>query len=272
MVMVLLLAAVTLVMVFEIRRALDPATSQKPEPVLPEKLRSRERIAELPTEPQPVTRESFDARIAQGLEVREIRWIIEDFMNSGLDQSLGGGPPELYLARRAAQHRWLLDTLVQGLGLNSSQREQASAAMEAQMETAEEQLGRIIEAGQSFEVDGVLYQLINGGDLAQVVDPSVWIEAEAYLPVNLCGLDAGQAAVVEIADAEAGLVWGNFLKRLLPAGVLFPFTVGQAEEMDARASDLFDQATRLHPAQLRTLLLLRPELAAVLLNHADAAE
>lgn len=260
--MVLLLAAVTLVMIFEIRRALDPATSQKPEPVLPEKLRSRERIAELPTEQQPVTRESFDARIAQGLEVREIRWIIEDFMNSGLDQSLSGGPPELYLARRSAQHRWLLDTLVQGLGLNSSQREQAWAAMEAQMESAEEQLGRIIEAGQSVEVNGILYQLINGGDLAQVVDPQVWMEAEAYLPGNLCDLNPGQAEVARKGEAEGDPV---FLE-------LLPITAEQAEALDARAPDLLNQATLLHPAQLRTLLLLSPELAAALSQLADAAE
>jgi hypothetical protein len=270
--MVLLLAAVSLVMVFEVRRALDPATSRKPPPVLPEKLRSRQRVAELPKEQPAVTREGFDVRIAQGLATREIRWVIEDFMNSGLDERLEGGPPELYLARRAAQHRWLLETLVKGLGLNPSQREQASAALEARMESAEEKLRSIIEGVKSFEVDGVHYQLVNAGDLAYVVDPKVWIEAGDYLPGSLCDLAAGQAAVAREADSLPSQgAWSNSRVDYVEAGALFPLSVEQAEGM-SKAADPLSQAAVLHPAQLRTLLLVRPELAAELLELAAAEE
>ena len=84
---------------------------------------------ELPTKNP---REDFDAARNRGLTEQEVRWIIEDFMNLGIDNgTIALGSAKDYYKTRIRRHEWLLDALTSGFALSAEQEGQASASLKA---------------------------------------------------------------------------------------------------------------------------------------------
>jgi hypothetical protein len=280
MVMLLLFVAVCIALVFEIYRALNPTIFSRPPSVLSEKVRSRTRTPIPPREPRPVTPERFEEQVSVGLNGREVQWIIEDFFDAGLVDSVIGGPPSIYWTRRAAQHRWLLDTLTEVFGLNHDQRNHAALTLAGLLEQAEVKLAKIVAGGEPAVIDGVEYRTVIVSELDEIVNPDQWLGSAEYDPWNLCPLDPGQmkvAALDNVGDAPG--TWWKAFARHRYRNLRNPPNVEVSEEIRESDSEahrsivnILEVVHELHPAQLRTLLLLDSEVADLLITRAFELE
>ncbi len=176
-------------------------------------------------------------RCHKGLTPREIQWILDDFINAGLDRDPQNSPPEEQLAHRRAQCRWYHDALKEGLHLSREQSAQVMAKL------AE----RLSDAETGFEPD----------------DPTLQ-------PWNLCDPTPAQEEITRKCIPEP---WTNETSippnaaKFRSAGTVFPFsdplpfpTDENPLEMqvDHSAELLISQICCLHPVQLKMLLLFEP--------------
>lgn len=192
------------------------------------------------------------------------------------------------------QRAWYLDLLADGLSLDVWQKRQAKERCALRLlETQEEFLkDPAKEAGNQYHVIAEL------PSYAGLAEPAHWLEDQELAPWKLVDLAAPQLRITwhdfrqpEGPRAEDEVPWfdpaamevlnlavpGKPTASEFPAGsapteiegaaAIFPFTPGQNFSRHGRqgAGKLESEAMGCHPAQLKTLLLLRPELAGELM-------
>jgi len=216
---------------------------------------------------------------------------------------------ELLLAELGRQQRaWYAATLVDGLQLSASQRSELNSRLNALLE---EDLKNFRTAWIEYEKEvgkkGALpyYQMGIEGFFGEVVLPSDWLARDDYALWKLCDLSPEQQAVTRRSEVEQeedqqadgpdkNVTWtstwadretpfrsslaetreihladGEF-GELAIAGGIFPLEEAQLFEGEnfLRIND----PTRLHPAQLKMLLLLEPGRAAEILQALEKAD
>ena len=189
--------------------AADKLRSHQPLPP-PAKTRHALRPVVLPWSGDPVA--DYVTRCAKGLTDREIGWVLEDFRNAGLDQfafTEATADQELF-AYRAAQNRWYLDALIDGLRLNREQSDQVAKSLIEQLEKLKAAFKRNREedgtgkrpAFASSRIDLILSPFwLMGAEDHEIPDYST------FLPWDLCPLTPEPT----VSNIEAK----NFLSRSL---------------------------------------------------------
>lgn len=217
---------------------------------------------------------NYNARRAKGLTDQEIGWIVEDFLTAGLDLGIRVAPMEDYLAQRKAQDRWYHDALVEAWSLTPEQSAQVTAKLADLFELAKGDFIEALAGGpRPFEHDGKLYNLTGADPIHRLIDanPRLLDAKGRSLPWNLCkmAVELNQAkkeikiniinvpdkeryasvAPVEPSDSMVDLV---LPKQSPPPG---------AEPVQAPLPEggILPQFRKLHPAQLKLLLLIAPE-------------
>ena len=195
--------------------------------------------------------EDFAARAAEGLEDREIGWIVEDFQTAGLDLGVRGAPQEEFIEQRRAQHRWYLSALADGLRLSPEQTTAAAGRLDELAEEAEADFLKSLEgAGGKFEHEGKSYQIIGSHVISRHVSASEWLTGD-FMPWEISGLTKEQEQLTAKDQMDS----------TPPAEAIFPLLESQQISADAA---ILETARMLHPAQLKMLLLLKPETAGKL--------
>lgn len=215
---------------------------------------------------------------------------------------------ELLLAELGRQQRaWYAATLADGLQLSASQRSELNSRLNALLE---EDLKNFRTAWIEYEKEvgkkGALpyYQMGIEGFFGGVVLPSDWLARDDYAPWKLCDLSPEQQAVTRRSEVEQeedqqadgpekNVTWtstwadretpfrsslaetreihladGEF-GELAIAGGIFPLE--EAQLFEGEKFLRINDPTRLHPAQLKMLLLLEPERAAEILQALEKA-
>ena len=125
--------------------------------------------------------------------MKEMRWIVDEFLTAGLGKtSLEAAPSESYFREMKKQQRWYADTLELGLGLSDTQKEEMKKNLREAALRAKDKLDEEMAAVKTFEVDGKSYKITPASELHALTDPSVWLMDDAYRPWNLCALDDEQ--------------------------------------------------------------------------------
>lgn len=244
--------------------------------------------------------EDYLARCKKGMTAQEVRWIVEDFQRAGLDAELSAAASTRDLdSRRRAQHEWYFDILVDGLGLDIEQRGMAMEKLELLRAEALATLTREFEENERNWTWGILKSFVDD-----------WLEDERYAPWELCELTEEQLRLTwfgwvdALRNAEPGSAmldperpWWNpetssMIDPRSGAGSISDYPTGEAPDKVNGAGSIFPfaksqrfkspdhdwagsvdlQAMRCHPAQLKTSLLVSPELAAQLLEKLDSLE
>ena len=194
------------------------------------------------------------------------------------------------------QRAWYLDALADGLSLDVWQKRQAK----------ERSAVHLLETEVEFmkkQPDGALHPVSEAPPYAGLVDAARWLQNEEMAPWKLVDLtdeqlritwhrlaDPGEqggepvawfdpAAMKVLSLADPGHpVPGDFPHGAAPkeiegAGALFPFIPAQdfSKRPKSGAGLLASEVMACHPAQLKTLLLLKPDLAAPLMDDLDAS-
>jgi hypothetical protein len=216
---------------------------------------------------------------------------------------------ELLLAELGRQRRaWYATTLADGLQLSASQKSELNSRLNALLE---EDLRNFRTAWIEYEKEvgkkGALpyYQMGIEGFFGGVVLPSDWLARDDYAPWKLCDLSPEQEAVTRRSEIEQeedqqeegpekDLIWtstwpdretpfrsslaetreihlaGGEFGELSAAGGIFPLE--EAQLFDGENFLRINDPTRLHPAQLKMLLLLEPGRAAEILQALEKAD
>lgn len=248
--------------------------------------------------------EDYLARCKKGMTAQEVRWIVEDFQRAGLDLGMRAVTPEEYSTQRKNQHAWYLDLLTDGLGLSGEQVRAASVELDQLLAEALERFEKELEdkASEVIESGGKSFRIIESGPIDRLVSAESWLYDDAYAPWELCDLSPEQEAVTRRSEVEQeedqqadgpekDLTWtstwadretpfrsslaetreilladGEF-GELATAGGIFPLEEAQLFEGEELLR--INDPTRLHPAQLKMLLLLEPGKAAGILQALD---
>lgn len=213
--------------------------------------------------------EDYLARCKKGMTAQEVRWIVEDFQKAGLSAPSEGERIEKFVAVRLAQHRWYLDLLDDGLGLDAEQRRVAAEKLwlladEATQKIAKELMEHDASVGKLLEKQPEI--------LEDLIDAEQWIEDERYAPWNLVDLSEGQLSLtrynkLRVANRPDSSEWLVLLPeemalgdapnlRLSRMAMVLPPTSEQ--KLPQFGEDMLEEAKLLHPAQLRLLLLFAP--------------
>ena len=201
------------------------------------------------------------------------------------------------------QRAWYADALADGLQLGSSQKSELTARLNTLLEEDLVHLRKTwSDSEKEGEKDGILpyYRMGIPVLFGGVVHPFDWLHGDDYAPWNLYPISSEQEAVTrrseveherqqqETAKENEDLYWEvPWLDRdkpfrssladkkeirgadkdfgpLAAAGCIFPLE--EAQLFDGEEFLRVDDPTRLHPAQLKMLLLLEPERAAEILQ------
>lgn len=227
---------------------------------------------------------SFRKKAAEGMSVKKMRWIVDDFLAAGLGEtSLEAAPSETYFLIMKKQHRWYADTLDLGLGLTEQQKREVERNLSEAADKARKKLDAEMASVKAFEVDGKLYKITGATELYALTDPKIWVLDEAYRPWNLCELDEGQMKFFRPSE-EIGADADDLLMEegVRESGedelydLIFELSVGQygvfrAVSSQSSESDtgVLDGFSGLHPSQFRYYLLMRGDHAMALKKALD---
>lgn len=250
-------------------------------------------------------RDEFEAARKRGMTADEVRWVVEDFVNFGIDSDqLAAGTGDGYYQLRTKRHQWLLDTLVAGFGLSDEQKQWAAVRLRELAERDYAEFREYLAGMKPIEVEGKMFQVVDGSKVRKLTDASAWMEGDDYLPWNLCELDELQKEIIGFEDQGGqGDVAGGFAfgKKwlyqapndppiaqsglILPSGKIFPLSDEQVDgirganrltSVRGKHGEIVELGRELtfvgrfgplryvkflSEPQLRTLLLLRPEVA-----------
>jgi hypothetical protein len=223
-----------------------------------------------PARPQPSDedlRADYLSRCASGLTDEQIRSIIAEFQDAGLDFNWKDPhrTDEQLFALRASQHRWYLGLLKEGLSLTPEQSQEVTVKLTAVL--SQGKAAFIKESKAPVLTD-------NPGDFAEILvaarewlpngdDPAQKRAILDLLPGRLCHLSPRQDQILK----------GDRLpNQPIPGGEIFPFSGIQkfltADKMvftnnpSVLQRQFLAQVRALHPSQFKTLLLLYPKTAA----------
>lgn len=225
--------------------------------------------------PPPVTfsgsvADDYVARCEKGTTDQEILWAIEDFNRAGLDLA---PEPSTEVMLRAARQRWYHAALVDALRLSPAQAMQAKERLTNHLVKAWGELpDKNTAAGPAFT--------------------DLWLDSPDFQPWKLCDLTPVQASVTWKDHMEAPpdsqppslaekKTAADFLLRsplvptaseerdrvplwAYPANTTFPLLANQklqpSPTPDEAPALFLENVRKLHPAQLRMLLLREPQL------------
>jgi hypothetical protein len=217
----------------------------------------------------------YVGRCQKGLTEREIRWIIQDFKNAGLDLGIREVSPETCFALRKAQHRWYRSALVDGLRLSPEQSGQVTENLAMYLQQAETDLTQNPTAEAMAEFVSTKDWL---GDDAPVLEPwtlcTLTPEQQTITQPSIRA-DASGYSLTAVRTPFATFQTFHFQKSTPPpqfisACRVFPFTRQQAftsppnpldTRTDQSAETLVSQVRCLHPGQFKILLLFEPAMA-----------
>ena len=267
-------------------------------PVLPTKVSDR-KPREGQAGPADVVKD-YIARCQKGMTEREVRWVIEDFQKAGLAQGVRGASSEEFIRQRKAQHTWYLDLLADGLRLDPEQRRAAREKLTGLLEEAVAGFQKDLseQASEPIEQDGRRLQVVSSEVIAKLINADQWLADERYAPWELCDLTKEQLSVTwrpilagmkknDSTEAEAGgwldvpatsvifeegkepvipdslfpAGFREFTAYLKDAGSVFPVAAVPIPAGPVHEPPLIKELRGYHPSQLKTLLLLQPELA-----------
>lgn len=156
-------------------------------------------------------REEFEAARKRGLTEEEVRWVVEDFLELGIDSDdISADTLEGHYQLRMKRQAWLLNAMVSGFGLSDEQRKQAAARLQELGEMDYKTLKGDFADSMTIEVEGKAIQIIGGWDLwimRKLSDADQWLAGDKYLPWNLCDFDEAQKAMVPLKMENGELVW-----------------------------------------------------------------
>ncbi|WP_035609841.1 hypothetical protein [Haloferula sp. BvORR071] len=202
------------------------------------------------------------------------------------------------------QRAWYLDALADGLSLDVWQRRQAKERCAVRLLETEVDFMKQREDAQD---EAGLHPVAEIPPYEALVNASYWLEDDEMAPWKLVELtpeqsritwqDRAEAVAKEAGGEDHGISWfdpatmtvvnlanplhpdstdfpnGASPREIEGAGALFPFVPGQdfSRRTEPNASVLENEALACHPAQLKTLLLLKPELADRLAAELEAS-
>lgn len=193
---------------------------------------------------------NYQSRQEMGLSDREIRWIIDDFRTVGLDQGIRTETREEYLNQRQAQDRWYRDTLIEGWSLDAAQAAEVTSKLANLFDRAKADFIETLNAGpRPFQVDGKWFNLTGTEPIYQLVEFSRRIASpeSPTLPWRLCKLPVEDLPKIEFPQPTP----------LAQSRSLLPLTKANATEGPI---DSLDTIRKMHPAQLKLLLLISPAI------------
>lgn len=228
----------------------------------------------------------YIARCEVGMSDREIGWIIEDFLTAGLDLGIRVAPMEDYLAQRKAQDRWYHDTLVEAWSLTPEQSAQVIAKLAELFQQAKGDFIEALASGpRSLEHDGKWYRVTSVEPMHRLINanPRLQDAKGRFLPWSLCKMapeqDPNQASkeiqikiinvpdeeryenveitkLIQIAPAEPSLLTVDLVlpKQSPPPGA-------EPAQAALPKGGILPSLRKLHPAQLKLLLLIDPAKA-----------
>ncbi len=239
---------------------------------------------------------NYATRKKQGLTDREIGWIVEDFQNAGLDLGIRAATKEEYLAQRRAQDRWYRDALVDAWSLTPEQSAQVTAKLAELYDRAKADFIEALAAGpQPVEVNGQWYIVTSAEPIHRLIDANSRLGPtnDAFKPWDLCKLTPEQnpiqedkridtlitgvpeeihegVLVAEPFESNRPLDW-----RLFSVNLLLPRSALSSDEKPIQPASpqndgLLSQLRKLHPAQLKLLLLVAPDLSKEIQAALDA--
>lgn len=189
----------------------------------------------------------YATRKKQGLTDQEIGWIVEDFQTAGLDLGIRAAPQKDYLAQRQAQDRWYRDALVEAWSLNSEQAAQVDANLSELYDQAKADFIEALAAGpQPFEVNGQWYVVTSSEPMHRLIDANRRLDnaTSPFMPWKL-----GKFSLEP--DTFPNPIRVDFL---------LPQPEGEGIQVaSAQDEGLLPQLRKLHPAEIKLLLLVAPE-------------
>lgn len=192
----------------------------------------------------------YATRKKQGLTDREIGWIVEDFQTAGLDLGIRVAPQEDYLAQRRAQDRWYQDALVEAWSLTPEQSAEVTANLGELFDQAKADFIEALAAGpQPIEVNGQWYIITSSEPMHRLIDARRRLDdaTSPFMPWNL-----GKFGF-KPDDPPNPISVDFILPRPDPApeeGIQVAPPQGEG---------MLPQIRKLHPAQLKLLLLVDPK-------------
>jgi hypothetical protein len=130
----------------------------------------------------------YIARCSKGMTDQEIRWIVEDFQNAGLDRFESNDEiPKAELTHYlAAQYQWYYSALVDGLRLNPSQAAECAAKLENSAKISRDR-GYSVLLTTGSHLSSSSYSLASA--LSHGESVAGWYP---FMPWKLCGLSHEQ--------------------------------------------------------------------------------
>lgn len=247
-------------------------------PPPPRRTKHAERKPAAPWTGDPVA--DYISRCQHGLTDQQIGWLVEDFQNAGLDRGLRDAAPAGYLDQRVEEIRWYRAALRDALHLDADQSAATALSLGTHFELAKANFVEALRAGpKPFESGGKWHDIHGEEPIYRLIDARRWLATDPEsTPWALCQLMPGQAAVtwksgptpadprLSFLLAEPWLADRPQAAHLVPewllgANAVFPLLVSQQATDAGDPPSLLGEIRRLHPAQLRTLLLFDPALA-----------
>ncbi len=233
-------------------------------------------------------------RIKKGITDQEIGWIVEDFKNAGLDLGIRVATSEEYLTQRKAQDLWYHDALVEAWSLTPEQSAQVTAKLAELFEQAKADFLQALAASpNSFKQNGKNFQIISAGPIHQLITANLRFQPESttFLPWNLCTLpDHDDPRRRENDSASSGILQQKYQSVVLDEPILLPTSIPDLLSVDRlmpllpplpeppekeptplthQENELLAKFYKLHPAQLKTLLLIDPGKASEIQQALD---
>ena len=219
-------------------------------------------------------REEFEAARNRGLTEEEVRWVVEDFLGTGISAMPElVAPVQELLERRRVQQRWYLDTLVDGFWLTGEQKEIAKLRLGAALSEDQEAYLKAERDGETItiyqtagnpilSVDSPFLPGIEAVGItpaARMLDVSLWLGLGRLAPWDLCDLDEAQREISRFdpGRAEQGASprvattkdagtdehyedlddpFEENSVKFMAAGSIFPLSMGQVDRIRAASN------------------------------------
>jgi hypothetical protein len=195
----------------------------------------------------------YATRKKQGLEDREIGWILEDFLFAGLDQGIRAATPEDYLRQRKQQDRWYRDLMVEAWSLAPEQAARMTRKLEEIFKQSEDEFRKSLNEGNAaFKKEGQWYRIVSSQPIHRLID------FRTRLP-EMPKPDSAESATTQSPDGDLEII-----NSFLP-----PVSETPAIPLPKTGSKLLFLHS-LHPAQFKLMLLLDPALAGEIRKELDA--
>jgi hypothetical protein len=220
-----------------------------------------------------------------GLSDQEIEWIVNDFKYAKLDLGIRVATNIDYLNQRRAQDLWYRDALVEAWSLTPDQAAQATAKLAELCTEAQATLAKAFEAACTFDHNGTKMVIIGSEPIHQLIGFNLRLQDDRaeFLPWNLCQMSLESNPIKsekermedtqplptspdEIVEPYEPIILLRDDLTLLKINRFLPQPIPAARtietELAVREEGELQQLRKLHPAQLKLLLLTYPDITS----------